>query len=255
MTNRKTALIIPGLGENRSCYAKTVDFLRSRGYASLFVPLNEFDLEKSISGGDPLEEIATKIARAAFERDLKFGFCLSFSLGASIAMQLDQGVFENNATQLLIDPIVIASRERMRSIEISNMTLRKTCQLGYPSEWESWEEEDRIAKRRSLNLWTNSEIASLLCCESGITLDHRAFLDNSRNFFLIPSKSNLSGVDWSKEQPFPNLLRLLGGHEILRENHASVHRTIEVLLGARRPGSAIAKSGFVRLKKHKWGRL
>jgi hypothetical protein len=228
-----SALIIPGLGEEIYCYTSTIAFLRSKGYDSHFVSLIDVKKESYAKKGNPWADIAAGISLNALESNLKFGFCLSFSIGASIALQLDGDVFEKNAAQLLIDPIMKADSDRLATIKAANLEIRRICKSGYPLPWKSWGEGDRKAKSQSLRLWKSKDIEEILHCERGIAIDFQGFLGNKRNFLVIPSASNLSGVDWSKEAPTPNVLRLKGGHEIQREDPNSIYRTIENVLKTR----------------------
>jgi hypothetical protein len=148
-------------------------------------------------------------------------------------MNLDEKVFEHDAVQLLIDPIVVASAERLASIKSANLALRKKCHSGYPLEWDNWREEDRKAKCNSLKGWPKSTFTSVLHPGCAIDLDYQMYLQNPRSFIVIPSASNLSGVDWSKEQLTRNLFRLTGGHEIQREDPTTIFRTIEEVLQTR----------------------
>ncbi len=227
------ALLIPGLGEDRACYTETISYLRTMGYQTHFINLIDLAPHRTFGNHHPLTTMAHQICKSAVRRGLKFGFCLAFSIGASIAMQLDKKVFQHDAVQLLIDPIVTASTNRLASIKSANLALRKDCNSGYPLEWEGWSEEDRKAKRSSLRSWHKRSFTSMLHPRFAIDLDYQTYFQNPRNFMLIPSSSNLSGVDWSKEESTPNLFKLNGGHEIQREDPAAILRSISDVLQAR----------------------
>ena len=233
MSDRNLALIIPGLGENRACYNATISYLHTMGYDPHFINLTHLIPHRTIGNNHPIAAIAHQISKSALDSDLKFGFCLAFSIGASIAMNLDEKVFEHDAVQLLIDPIVFASPERLATIKSANLALREKCHLGYPLEWKNWREEDRKAKSNSLKGWPKSTFTSVLPPGSAIDLDHQTYLQNPRSFIVIPSSSNLSGVDWSKEELTRNLFRLNGGHEIQREDPMAIFRTIGEVLQTR----------------------
>jgi len=233
LITRRAALIIPGLGEDRSCYTGAISFLHARGYETHFINLTALAPDRTFDNNHPLLVMADQISNDSLESDIKFGFCLAFSIGATIAMNLAKEVFEHDAVQLLIDPIVVASTARLASIKSANLSIRKKCASGYPLEWKSWREEDRKAKSISLRNWRKRTFTSVLNPECAIELDHQTYLQNPRSFILIPSASNLSGVDWSKEQAAGNLFKLDGSHEIQREDPEAILRIIGEVLQTR----------------------
>jgi hypothetical protein len=224
------SLIIPGLGENSACYGKISKLLNRLGYETEVANLHSLATGALNPSIPPIFAIANEISEKAKRENKRYAFCLSFSIGASITMLLDDEIFQPNSVKVLVDPIIKASPARLATIKSSLLALRKECHSGIPKSWERWDEQDRVAKLQSLKGWTDLAFDSILNVDQKISLDFQSFLQNKGHYFVIPKSSSLSGIDWVKGTDFANVLFQSGSHEIQRENPRAILTIIQRVL-------------------------